>query len=249
MKYFKDERHYPFLGVLKENYLLLRRDFLDMFRLVDQQKLVMLSTARRVIRSEQTDWKALAFMMHGKAPHEHMKERGFMPPYMDEKGVDRLARAMNTLFFRESRGLLQEIAAESENGIVSMWYSYFEPGAKLGLHVNNDPYMYRAHLGLIVPDGDVGFKVKDEVIRWKEGELFVFDPTMPHTAWNLTEKPRVLFIVDFLRPEEERARMQELERAQFELMMKENPLSLFISGGYYDLDEDTVRKYAVLGVG
>jgi hypothetical protein len=144
MKYFKTERDYPFLRRLKENYLLLKRDFQEIFRFVDREKMIMLSTAKRVIRSSKTDWKSFAFVMHGKPPHEHMAERGFLPPYMDADGLQRFARAMNGIFFKESRPMLEEIANDPRNGIVSMWYSYFEPGAKLGLHVNNDPYMYRS---------------------------------------------------------------------------------------------------------
>lgn len=90
--------------------------------------------------------------------------------------------------FQKTSTLIHKLVEDENNGIINVWFSYFEPNTKLGLHVNNDPYMYRAHLGLIVPDGNIGFKVCDDIVKWKEGEILVFDPTNPHTAWNLTER-------------------------------------------------------------
>jgi aspartyl/asparaginyl beta-hydroxylase (cupin superfamily) len=249
MTHFKDERSYPFLQPLKQEYLSLKQDFLDIFRFIGRENLTVMSTASRAVRSRKADWKAFAFVVHGKAPHEHMKERNFLLPGMKPEGFAVLVRAAEQIFFRRTRRLLKELLSEPANGIVSMWFSYFEPGARLGLHVNNDPYMYRAHLGLIVPPGEVAFKVRDEVTAWREGEIFVFDPTLPHTAWNLTPKPRVVFIVDFLRPDRDRPQMRELEREQFERMMRLNPLSFGMSGGQYDLDAETVARYAVPGIG
>jgi hypothetical protein len=243
------EDTYPFLGVIKNNYMSLRKDFFNLSRILGREELVVSSTAKSSIRSRRTDWKAFAFVIHGKAPHEHMRDRGFLLPGMTTRDLDTLARAAAGPLFRHSRHFLSQLASDPANGIISMWYSCFEPGTKLGLHVNNDPYMYRAHVGLVVPEGNLGFKVRDEIMTWKEGEVLVFDPTLPHTAWNLTDKPRVVFIVDFFRPEQDRTRMVELERAQFERMMSENPLSFGMSGGYHELDEETVGKYAVAGIG
>ena len=238
-----------FLDRLKENYLDLKRDFRDIERFSDREALTNPSTAKRALRSQRTDWKTVAFILHGKAPHEHMKEHNFYLPGMDAGSFEQFVGFMDRIYFRRSRAILREIAENPENGIISMWFSCLEPGAKLGLHINNDPYMYRAHIGLVVPEGDIGFKVGDERMRWKESEVLAFDPTVPHTAWNLTSEPRVVFIVDYFRPEKDRTHMRELEREQFRRMMKLNPLSFGMSGGHYDLDAETYRRYAIPEIG
>jgi aspartyl/asparaginyl beta-hydroxylase (cupin superfamily) len=139
--------------------------------------------------------------------------------------------------------------SSKQNGIISAFFSCFAPGMKLALHVNDDPYMYRSHLGVIVPEGDVAFKVCDEVVKWAEGSILAFDPTNPHTAWNLTDKPRIVLIVDFFKPELDRQRAVDMEREQFHRMMAHSPATLGMSGGYSVLPRDLVEKYAVSGIG
>lgn len=238
-----------FLGQLKASHDLLWRDYLDIARFTDQSWMINTSTASRTVRSARADWKVFAFLVHGKSPHEHMKEHGFLMPGMGSLEFERFSVLMEQLYFRRSRAMLSALSSAPENGIVSMWFSSLEPGAKIGLHINNDPYMYRAHIGLKVPAGDLGIKIGSEYLKWKEGELFAFDPTVPHTAWNFTKEPRVVFVVDFLRPDADRERMRSLEREQFRRMMEVNPLSFGMSGGCYDLDEDAIQRYAIPEIG
>jgi beta-hydroxylase len=56
----------------------------------------------------------------------------------------------------------------------------------------------RMHIGLIVPDGDVGIKVGDDTYHWKNGEVVVFDDRITHEAWNKTNEDRIVLIVDFI---------------------------------------------------
>jgi beta-hydroxylase len=56
----------------------------------------------------------------------------------------------------------------------------------------------RAHLALKVPAGDCALKVGGEVRRWQTGRVLVFDDQAMHEAWNLTDEPRVVLLVDFL---------------------------------------------------
>ncbi|CAN5120392.1 hypothetical protein BH24PSE2_BH24PSE2_15350 [soil metagenome] len=43
------------------------------------------------------------------------------------------------------------------------------------MHTNYDPFMYRCHMGVLVPDGDIGMKVEGETVRWPEGKFIIFD--------------------------------------------------------------------------
>lgn len=245
MQYFKSDADYPVLSRLKELYPVIRKDTEKLLadEELDKTFMTLTSTATRSVKSKPQDWKTIPFLLHGEDP-EDIRRR-----YEVEKEFWPLHKIIKEKHFLNCRKDLLDWAYEPANGIVSLWFSYFEPGCKLGLHTNNDPYMYRAHLGIIVPEGDAAFKVCDEVIKWKEGEISVFDSCNPHTAWNLTDKPRMLLIADFFRPELPREEAVAMEREQFHRMINWNPKSMGMSGGYYDLPKDVIEKYAVPGIG
>ena len=56
----------------------------------------------------------------------------------------------------------------------------------------------RVHLGLIIPEGDLGFKVVEEFFTWEEGKCQVFDDRPRHYAWNSTDGDRVILMLDFV---------------------------------------------------
>ena len=63
--------------------------------------------------------------------------------------------------------------------------------------------VYRCHLGLDIP-GDrsgYGLRVGNETTAWKQGKLLAFCEAQRHSAWNRTDKKRLVVIVDVLRPE------------------------------------------------
>jgi aspartyl/asparaginyl beta-hydroxylase (cupin superfamily) len=230
------------LRPLKENWRTFRKE-LDAILADDNFRRAAYSVtthATRAMRSDPKLWKTLAFMVHGRDPGDLVKEFNVKSVVTPE-----MRAYVKEHHFLETRPFLRDFAAVPEHGVVSMFFSVFEPGAKLGLHINNDPYMYRAHLGIRVPQGDVRFKVCDETVSWREGELLVFTPTNPHTAWNLSDEPRVVLIVDFYKPEDDREKMVALEREQFARQMARDPQTRGMSGGMFDLDEATKRRYAV----
>ena len=55
------------------------------------------------------------------------------------------------------------------------------------------------HLPLIVPPG-CGFRVGAERREWLEGKAFVFDDTFEHEAWNDSNVPRAVLILDIWSP-------------------------------------------------
>ena len=56
----------------------------------------------------------------------------------------------------------------------------------------------RIHLPLIVPEGNLGFGINGEEIRWTEGKCFAFRICHLHKAWNYTKEDRVNVLVDVL---------------------------------------------------
>jgi aspartate beta-hydroxylase len=55
------------------------------------------------------------------------------------------------------------------------------------------------HLPLIVPP-DCGFRVGAEQRQWEPGKAFVFDDTFEHEAWNDSDVPRAVLILDIWSP-------------------------------------------------
>jgi aspartate beta-hydroxylase len=55
------------------------------------------------------------------------------------------------------------------------------------------------HLPLIVPPG-CGFRVGGERREWQPGKAFVFDDTFEHEAWNDSDVPRAVLILDIWSP-------------------------------------------------
>ena len=86
-------------------------------------------------------------------------------------------------------------------GIVSGSFSLLKPNTHIVPHQGYDEYsekILRYHLGLIVPSGDLGIRVCNEVRVWKEGESFIFDDYKIHEAWNFTNEDRYVLICDFV---------------------------------------------------
>jgi len=78
-------------------------------------------------------------------------------------------------------------------------FSLMGPRAIIHPHRDGGPRMFRCHLGLRVPDG-CRFRMGERDVGWEEGRCLVFDGTTQHAAWNHSDEPRVVLIVDF-RPE------------------------------------------------
>jgi aspartyl/asparaginyl beta-hydroxylase (cupin superfamily) len=55
------------------------------------------------------------------------------------------------------------------------------------------------HLPLIVPPG-CGFRVGGERREWQPGKAFIFDDTIEHEAWNDSDLPRAVLILDIWSP-------------------------------------------------
>jgi aspartate beta-hydroxylase len=55
------------------------------------------------------------------------------------------------------------------------------------------------HVPLIVPPG-CGFRVGAETRGWEPGNAFVFDDTFEHEAWNDSDVPRAVLILDIWNP-------------------------------------------------
>jgi aspartyl/asparaginyl beta-hydroxylase (cupin superfamily) len=70
-------------------------------------------------------------------------------------------------------------------------------------HVGDTNAMMRCHMGLVVPAPAprCGLRVKDTVLSWEHGKIFMFNDALEHTAWNNTDEDRYILSFDVMRPE------------------------------------------------
>jgi len=84
----------------------------------------------------------------------------------------------------------------------SAYFSLLRPGTALKPHCGPTNARLRAHLGLVVPDGDICIRCGNEPPRtWREGEVLLFDDSFEHEVWNRTDQPRLVLIVDLWHPQ------------------------------------------------
>jgi hypothetical protein len=84
--------------------------------------------------------------------------------------------------------------------VFNVMISRLEPGAELPPHTGPFRGVIRYHLGLEVPEGDVGLEVAGHKYQWKAGVGITFDDTLMHRAWNHINQDRVVIFADVLRP-------------------------------------------------
>lgn len=77
--------------------------------------------------------------------------------------------------------------------------SVFYPGSTLVEHRAPSRTVHRYHYGLKIPEGDLGLKISGFDVKWKDKEGFIWDDTLPHSAWNHTSEPRIVIFADIFR--------------------------------------------------
>jgi hypothetical protein len=79
-------------------------------------------------------------------------------------------------------------------------YSVLGPKTVLHRHTgpeNREGKYIRIHIPLIIPKGDLFFEVNGEEITWDD--IFGFDNQFVHSAYNLSNKYRLIFLIDISR--------------------------------------------------
>lgn len=97
----------------------------------------------------------------------------------------------------------------------SVLFSLLKPGAKIPPHHGMLNTRLICHLPLIIPD-DCGFRVGNDTREWQPGEMFLFDDTIEHEAWNDSGQARYILIFELWRSELEQ-RQRDLVTRLFNL--------------------------------
>jgi len=80
-------------------------------------------------------------------------------------------------------------------------FSKLTPGAKIPPHNGLLNTRLICHLPIIVPENCGALRVGNEERPWVEGEMLVFDDSIEHEAWNVSDKERVVLLFEVWRPE------------------------------------------------
>lgn len=78
-------------------------------------------------------------------------------------------------------------------------FSILQPRTRIPPHVGVNNARLIVHVPLIVP-GDCGIRVGGQTRAWRPGEAFAFDDTIEHEAWNDSDQPRAVLILDTWNP-------------------------------------------------
>ena len=95
--------------------------------------------------------------------------------------------------FPKTTALLDKI-----DSLTNASFSVLAPQTHIKPHEGYTDTVLRCHLGLIVPEG-CAISVDNKVQQWQQGKCLVFDDTVIHEAWNKSDKPRVILLLDFLK--------------------------------------------------
>lgn len=81
----------------------------------------------------------------------------------------------------------------------TVMFSVLAPKTRIPPHTGSSNVRTTVHLPLVVPPG-CGFRVGSETREWRVGEAWAFDDTIEHEAWNNSDEPRVIMILDAWNP-------------------------------------------------
>ena len=97
------------------------------------------------------------------------------------------------------------------NAINKIYFALMRAGMHLPVHCGGANILLRMHLGIDIPEGDLGITVGGVTRTWANGKTLFFDDTFDHEAWNRSDRDRVVLLVRLLHAE-----LTACERLAFE---------------------------------
>jgi aspartyl/asparaginyl beta-hydroxylase (cupin superfamily) len=181
---FFDRQQFPWLDAFESATTTIRDELLnlladranqsDIVPYVDYPDDVPLDQWRALNRSLQ--WGAYYLMKDGVRLNDH------------------LARCPKTAALLAAAPL-----ADVPGQAPTAFFSLLKPKTRIPPHTGVTNTRLVVHVPLIVPPG-CGFRVGAETREWEVGRAWVFDDTIEHEAWNDSDAPRAILIVDTWNP-------------------------------------------------
>jgi aspartate beta-hydroxylase len=186
---FYDRSAFPWLDKIEAATAEIRAELIDVLRDPTEFKPYVQGEARRP----------------GYDPTGMLNNPAWSAFYLRQEGTvvqPNAARCPATM-----NALVDAPLAAVKNRSPSILFSLLRPGARIPPHTGFVNTRLICHLPLIVPP-DCGLRVGNETRRPVEGKAWVFDDTIEHEAWNLSDRIRAILLFEIWRPElteEERA--------------------------------------------
>ena len=132
-----------------------------------------------LILNEQSIWEGV--LLSTKATHNF----NFLPELKTTEICNQ--------YFSKTSDLVKQF-----DEVTSVMIARFPPNRKIPKHKGYKEII-RVHMGLVVPEGDIGFGVSDQTTKWQNGKCLAFVDSSTHYAWNNTEQDRINLIIDLDR--------------------------------------------------
>jgi beta-hydroxylase len=153
---------------------------------------------QEVINLLEANWEGIRDECRSVAsPYTPWPERGIYRGKWDVYGIYDLQG--NRIEEHAKECPLTTSVLEQIPGLRTAGFSMLGSGCRIVPHKGYTDAVLRCHLGLIIPNGDCALKVEDTVHRWTEGKAFFFNDRLLHEAWNLTDYPRYVLLIDVFK--------------------------------------------------
>lgn len=118
------------------------------------------------------------------------------------KTIDLYSYGMRTPKACEQFPVLESIAKQVP-GMMLVQVSVLKPGARIRPHISETSALIRSHLPIVIPGTlpELGIRVGAETRGWEPGKVIALNIAHRHEAWNLTEQPRIVVMVDCIHPD------------------------------------------------
>jgi aspartate beta-hydroxylase len=137
---------------------------------------------------DSTGWSALHFWRGGSA-QDHVIAR-----------------------FPKTATILRDLPLSHISGVPAYaWISILQPGTEIPTHYGASSAHVTVHLGINTPQGNCVLDVIGEEREWQSGKAFAFMDSFAHSAWNHTDQPRVVLVVQAPHPDLSAAEAADLQ--------------------------------------
>ncbi|CAM9254984.1 unnamed protein product [Chrysoparadoxa australica] len=174
-----DPSHFPWTKLLEDNVENIKQEYLQMQRdgVADDYNT---SDNNEDHKLHSGNWAWHSYVRKGER-QEHFRER-----------------------CPQTAAVLDEIGIMTGTPFSYSFFSTLASKSRIAPHSSSCNLRLRSHLPLIVPEGsanECGLRVGVETKKWVEGKCLIFDDCYEHEAWNETESPRVILLLDTWHPE------------------------------------------------
>ena len=164
--------YFEWASLLELNWKIIQKEMLEIYQKPTNKQLWFSAHPHYISEKSSGKWKTYEFVFFGI------------------KNLENCQKCPKTF------ELLKKIPE-----LVTAQFSVLEPHTKIEPHKGYTKMVLRNHLALAVPSQDLcKIKIEKEEHSWTEGKLITFDDSLTHEAWNLSNKPRMVLMLDVANP-------------------------------------------------